>query len=198
MKRFGWLVLLVSLGVNLGLGYRLLSPPVPADDSTWNFAEGKEHPRSGQYSRGRRGGGPDDHAGFSTRDSSQWRRIMSSRLERIAQRLELTPEQVATFRTTHQSNAPVLLAQRLKVDQTRDHLRAVIAGGAMDADLVRLAARDMASQQARLDSLITETMLLEMKILNSEQRAQYLQILPVFKNPVPGRGSGRGSHFRGH
>jgi Spy/CpxP family protein refolding chaperone len=196
MKRFGWLILLVSLGLNLGLSYRLLNRPDPSAEPGFGPGPEEEFLRDGQHRRGGFDEGPGRDWRESRRDSNQWRQIMEGRLDRVARRLELTPQQVEVFRTAHRSNQPRILAQRGQVDAARDHLQVVIAGEGTDPESVRQAISDLGHRQAVLDSLITETLLQEMEILSPEQRARYLQILPVLKGSVSGRGPGRGGHHR--
>lgn len=196
MKRFGWLILLVSLGLNLGLGYRLLNRPAPPEGPGFLNMEDKGRPLDGPPRRGGPEGRPDREWGVSRRDSSQWRQLMADRMDRVARRLELTPEQVEVFRAAHRANEPRILAQRGQVDEARERLQAVIAGEGTDPDSVRRAISELGHRQAVLDSLITETLLQEMEILTPEQRARYLQILPVLKGSVSGRGPGRGGHHR--
>jgi len=195
MKNLGWLVLLLSLGVNIGLGYRLLVSP--ADDSRPGDAIRTHHDPdcrpSGQWDRDAA-----DRMRFSRGDSSTWCRIMDRRLERIAGRLDLTSEQMEVFRSTQRENAAVLLQQRRRIGLIRDHLRGIVARQTVDPDSVRAIMRDLGGQQARLDSLVTETMLKEMAVLEPGQRTLYLKILPFFRDHVPGRPSGRSPHFRRH
>ena len=198
MKRIGWLVLLISLGLNLGLGYRLLKQPSSSGDLAREEQEsGSRHWRRQRPPEGQEGV-PAEEMRSTRRDSSDWHRIMSGRLKRIADRLELTPDQLAVFKAGHEQNAPLILGQRRLVDQARDRLKTVIAEGEVAPDSVRLAIQSVGREQARLDSLVTESMLREMEVLNPEQRAQYLRILPVFKDWQAGRGEGRGGRFRDH
>lgn len=195
MKRLGWLVLLISLGLNLGLGYRLLTAEGDPDRERPRF-EGRSWHGHGPRPEGRPGpDGPPDMAA-ADRDSSRWLRIMAGRLRRVAERLDLTPGQMDVFRRAHQENAAGLLAQRREVERARARLHAVISGGAAEPDSVRHAIQDVGRQQAVLDSLITETMLEELKVLEPEQRARYLEILPVLRGSGPGRGQDRGGRHR--
>lgn len=123
---------------------------------------------------------------------------MDGRLHRIAERLKLTPEQLVIFQATHQENAAGFLEQRRKVNEAKDRLHDLIGEGAVAPDSVRLAIQAVGRRQAVLDSLITESILREMEVLNPEQRSLYLQILPVFKDQASGRRQGRGGRFEGH
>jgi Spy/CpxP family protein refolding chaperone len=187
--RFLWLVLLVSLGLNLGLGYRLLNPAtVPGP--------GPEFPGDGPPERelrqGRHGreGRPDEP------DSTRWQRMMAGRLNRMAERLDLSPEQVEAFRATQQYRAEAMTSQRRLVNDARARLSEVIGLPAASPDQVRQAIQEVGRQQAVLDSLITETILLEMETLEPDQRALYLETLPGLGASGPGPRSGRGGHHR--
>ena len=198
MKRFGWLILLISLGVNLGLGYRILNPPADQENFGGRGRDGEFHRGRGRSEKGEEGPTREKGLRSSRRDSSSWRQLMEGRLNRVAKRLELTPEQLSVFQSTHQENAAGFLAQRRMVNQAQDQLHSLIIEGTVDPDSVRLAIRAVGRQQAVLDSLITESILGEMEVLNPEQRSQYLQILPIFKNQTQGRRSSRGGRFNGH
>lgn len=192
MRRFGWLVLLISLGINLGLGYRLLKPwnpdhPRQGRDRTEIREDGSEgNHRQGRFDRGLE---------TSPADSSQWRQVMVGRLERIARRLDLSPDQFQVLRTSQEANFPLFYAQRQKVEEARANLHGIISASAAEPDSVRVAIRYLGAQQARLDSLITEALLKELDILEPEQRARYLRLLPIMREEGPGRGPGSGHRF---
>lgn len=191
MKRAGWLILLISLGLNLGLGYRLLQgdrgpglPPPEQFEPDREMGPGPGPDRPGRLGRG---GEP---------DSTRWQRMMEGRLNRIAERLQLTPDQVEDFRATQERSTAGMAAQRRQVAAARLHLHQVIARGDAPADEVRQAIREVGRQQAAMDSLITETILLEMESLDPDQRALYLETLPGLPGASSGLRSGRGGHHR--
>ena len=180
MKRIGWLILLISLGLNLGLGWRLMSQlrSQPAD-----WSEG----RSWRQGPGRGFGGPGGGIPKQQRrnffrpapgDSGAWREVMATRLERITQRLDLNQRQVESFRATHLQAASRFRGQRILVEAAEDRLFALASGNPVEPDSIRAAVRDLGRRKARLDSLVTETMLKELDSLNPGQRELYLRILP--------------------
>lgn len=182
MNRFGWLLLFVSLGLNLGLGWRLLNPspeaPSAGPGDRWSEHREGEGQRGG---RGRGGGRYGQRCEFlrpAPGDTSAWRQMMERRLERITSRLDLTPEQVASFRVTHRDAATRFRKQRMEIENAEKKLFDLAARVPVPADSVRVAVRDLGRRRALLDSLVTEAMLRELDSLDPEQRRLYLQILP--------------------
>ena len=174
MRRWIMVILLVSLGINVGLGIRMFH---------------RESPERPNRSLGR------GHQRRDRPDSTHWRKVGDRRLERLVRHLDLSPEQQEIFMAGHRHQGPVLLGQRQKVMKARFQLQEIIAAGKANTHEVRQAINNLGRQEAQLDSLITELILEEMEILEPEQRARYLEILPVFRGHGPDRGSGR---RRGH
>jgi Spy/CpxP family protein refolding chaperone len=191
----GWLVLLISLGLNLGLGLRLwkATETGPREERTerWSGRRGNFTHREGE--QGLRERFPTDQG-----DTSAWRGIMSRRLDRMAERLDLTPEQVQFLHRSQEANFPRFVDQRVQLEAARNRLHGIIFQSEVDPDSVRTAIRTVGIQQARFDSLITEALLKEMDILEPAQRTGYLRLLPVMRDSGPGREhrSGRRSKNR--
>jgi Spy/CpxP family protein refolding chaperone len=184
MRRMGWLILLISVGLNLGLGFRLWeardSEPREMRTERWSGRRGHSAHREGE--QGLRERFPTDQG-----DTSAWRGIMSGRLDRMAERLDLTPEQVQTLHRSQEANFTRFVDQRVQLEAARDRLHGIIFQAEVDPDSVRTAIRLVGIQQARFDSLITEALLKEMDILEPAQRTGYLRLLPVMRD----RGQGR-------
>lgn len=181
MKRFVWLLLLLSLGLNLGLGWRLVSRT--GSDGL------PDRPRFEQDGP-RRGRGPGSEAGGrgfrdGTRpargDSLAWRSLMDERLERIAARLELDEEQYAAFREAQLSGMRDFERLRLRVEEAKRRLFALSAADDLEPQAIRDAVAEVRLYRTSLDSLVTETMLKEMGTLDPEQRRRYLAIIPWSK-----------------
>ena len=207
MKRFAWLILLISVGLNLGLGWRLLNRyRAPAAESWGSLDNGSEGCswRQGRAGRdGRSGGGMiGQRRGNFFRpapgDSGAWQEIMERRLIRITQRLDLDPEQVESFRVTHREAATRFRLERRRVQEAEDYMFHLASRSPVEPDSIRIAVRDLGRRKALLDSLVTEAMLKELDSLNPGQRELYLRILPwnrsgtAEKGP-PGRGQYRKS-----
>ena len=197
MKRIGWLILLISLGLNLGLGLRLMNR-MNSDQGEWSdsrgggvlgkgFRDGGPEGRPWRQGRGENSGRP--HGGFSGQrrgdffrpasgDSGAWRVIMEQRLERITQRLNLDPLQVESFRATHLQAGSRFRIQRLEIETAEERLFALASRNPVEPDSIRAAVQDLGRRKAVLDSLVTEAMLKELDSLNPEQRGLYLRILP--------------------
>ncbi len=186
MRRMGWLVLLISLGLNLGLGFRLwkATDAGPREERTerWSGRRGSSTHREGE--RGLRERFPTDQG-----DTSAWRGIMTRRLDRMAERLDLTPEQVQFLHGSQEANFPRFMDQRVQLEAARDRLHGIIVQAEVDPDSVRTAIRTVGLQQARFDSLITEALLKEMEVLEPAQRTGYLQLLPMLRDSEQRRGS---------
>lgn len=163
MNRLLRLLLLVSLGLNLGLGWAVM--------------------KEGDARRGR----PDrTAAGRAWRerpapdDTAAWRRVMDHRLERLAVMLDLAPGQADSLQGLQLRNGPLVRLARQRVEDRREAVRnAVDAGDFGQGDGVRDALRSLRRAQADLDSLTQEFLMEEFAVLTPAQRARYVEILPM-------------------
>lgn len=179
MSRLLRLLLLVSIGLNLGLGWALLQ-----DRAAGRAREG--HPHSERAWRERPA--PDD--------SVAWRRVMDRRLERLSAKLALEPAQAEQLQRLQLDNGPLMQAARQRVTARREAVRAAVdagaagdamGGGSIGGDHgVREALRALRRAQADLDSLAQEFLLQEFAVLTPEQRGRYARLLPL----DPWRGDG--------
>ena len=187
MKRFGWLILLISLGLYLGLGWRILNqlgnqradggPSYNSDASgrPWGKGRAGEGGRSGMNLSDKRRG---DFFRPAPGDSGAWREVMERRLERITRRLDLSPSQVESFRITHREAAIQFRNHRRQVEAAEDYMFSLASRSPVEPDSIRAAVRDLGHRRSLLDSLVTEAMLKELDSLNPGQREMYLRILP--------------------
>lgn len=155
-----WLLivaLLVSLGLNAGLAWRLGRQETPERRPGWSAGETRGH---------------------ALRDTSKWRGYLERRLDRMQRDLDLTDDQVQAFRTLHGEAHG--LGRRFHVVETgRRQVFEGIAAGEITPDSVRSAMAGLSRRQAAIDSLIVDKMLQEMAILTPEQRPEYLRMLPM-------------------
>lgn len=192
MKKMLVLVILISLGLNIGLGARL-----------WKESRGASGSRSGglhsRHSGISTGSGPGGRGGSGGgRDSTFWRGVMERRLDMVADQLGLDDKQAGAFKVTHQEAAVEFLAQRDKVQEARRQLMEAASGADFGVDTLRHLIAEVGRQQAKLDSMVTETMLQEMEILDEDQRREYMRILPVNRFGSRDDGSGgRGERGQG-
>ena len=160
MSRLARLILLVSLGLNLGLGWALwrglsAGPPRPP------LAErvGRERPAAG--------------------DTAAWRRMMQRRIERLSARLDLSAAQAEQLQALQLANGPLVRAQHERIEAARERVRAVTGAASYDATAVRTALAALRGAQADLDSLTQEFLLQECDLLTPAQRTRYLELLPL-------------------
>ena len=144
--------------------------------------------------------GPGGRGGLGGgRDGTFWHGVMERRLAHVTNQLGLDEEQTEAFKKTHQEAAVEFLAQRVKVQEARRQLMEAASATDFGVDSLRHLIAEVGRQQVKLDSMVTETMLQEMEILNEDQRREYIRILPI--NRFGGRrgSSGRGAeHGSGH
>ncbi len=179
MKK-GWMfLLLISLGLNLGLGLRLVRLDQPATE----FGPG---------SPGWSGRGGLHGQRPAPGDTTAWRRFMGRRLDHLADQLDLRPDQMANFREAQGSPGRPLRQKRRELGQARLRLRELMTEEVIDRAAVRRAMKAMGRQQAEMDSLVAETVLGELEFLDPDQRLRYLDFLP----DRAGRGSGHGGRGR--
>jgi len=180
MKKVWVLVLLISLGLNLGLAMRLLR----ADDRL-----PAEAPRSLGQEEGRGIGR------WAGRDSTARGRMFDRRLEHLAGILDLRPVQRETFIRVQRETGRLLMAQRVAIGQKREALFDLISAPDIDREQVQRALAELGEGQAVLDSLVAETMIQEMEVLDPGQRARYLQMMARDRNHLGG-GPGDGPRRR--
>ncbi|MFH1842465.1 MAG: periplasmic heavy metal sensor [bacterium] len=167
MKR-GWLViLLLSVGMNLGLGYSVIMRNITpeSDPAAHRFPE---TPR-------------DMHP--ADQDSASLVRMVQERFGHVADRLELTPEQRSTFQQLKLAAVPFIRTNRQQVIRARQLLHAACTAETVSPESVRAYVSQLAHAQGRLDSLVTETLLQEMMLLSPEQRERYLEMMPWERGP---------------
>ena len=65
------------------------------------------------------------------------------------------------------------------VRQARRNLHHLTLAADVPADSLRLAIRLVGRRQAVMDSLVTETLLAELQVLDPEQRRIYMKLMPL-------------------
>jgi Spy/CpxP family protein refolding chaperone len=160
MNRVARLILLVSVGLNLGLGWAVLR----------SVRDGEHRPSpAGRTWRDRP----------ASEDSAGWRRMMQHRVDRLSSLLDLEPEQAARLQQLQKSNAPLVRAQRERIEAARLQVRTVADADSYDGTVVRGALAGLRRAQADLDSLTQEFLMQELALMTAPQRARYLELLPL-------------------
>lgn len=173
MKRSWALGLLVSVGLNLGLGYRLL---VGQPDRTDVMGV---HPAEQQLRQPPEGRPPGRALRFGPEDIGRWDDWVQLRLDRISRRLDLTESQRRAFAGILTESAGRVGPQLQLVREARRNLRRLTLVAAAPDDSLRRAIRLVGQSQAAMDSLVTETLLAELQVLDPEQRRIYLKLMPL-------------------
>jgi Spy/CpxP family protein refolding chaperone len=159
----GWiLLLLLSAGLNLGLGYALLTQ----DTSDWDAPPARQT------------GGWDPGARWADHDSATWAEMARHRFRRLADRLDLSEEQQEPFRRIKRETFPRIRQGRQEVRRQRGLFHTACLAAEVDPDEIMKRARQLSAAQARLDSLVTSALLAELVLLEPEQRRRYLQMMP--------------------
>ena len=178
MKR-GWLLLLIlSLGLNVGLVLRPLlgGPPSRPPRGAALGAPGEAQP-----------GHP------------RWDRFAERRLARLAGKLGLDPAQQRQLAAIRQAGLAPMGARREAVHRARLALLAAYRADPADTVAVRARLAELGAAQARIDSLVAAVMLRELAVLTPAQRGGYLEAMP-WEGEHPrgaGRGAGRAAMRRG-
>lgn len=195
MKMRWALVLLISVGLNLGLGFRLLVGESDRQDERRRPAAGQplRPPQEDRPGRGALRFGPEN--------MDRWESWVQLRLDRISQRLGLTEDQRRAFEGIQMEAGRRVGPQLQLVRKARRDLRRLTLAAAAPQDSLRLAIRLVGQRQAAMDSLVTETLLAELQILDPQQRRIYLELMPLGGDqhrglPAWGR-RGRGSRGMG-
>ena len=179
MKRGWMIVLLLSLGLNVGLGANYLrhrQPPPPPPEAP----------------------GPDDDTERPAASREQVEQYMRHRLDRMAQELDLSDEQQGRLWNLHETVGREVFSRRAAMFEARGRLREVYRQDPLDRDLLRTMQRKMSALQADLDSVVVEILFEERSILTPEQRQNYGGMFPFGADRAPrwgsGQGRGDGSH----
>ncbi len=178
MKR-GWLIiLLLSLGLNVGLGLSFLRRPALAPSLPSH-------------------GDPHLDRDFPGREQAQ--AFMRHRLERLTRELDLTQDQQERFWALHLESGDQVMERRTAMFAARRHLHEAYAGPDPDIHQIHRIQREMSAMQAELDSSIVDIMFKERAILTPEQRGKYRVMFPGGREaPGKGRRDGRGRHQGSH
>jgi hypothetical protein len=114
--------------------------------------------------------------------------VACDRLECLARFLRLDEEQYAEMIRVREEMLPRILAERDEVQRARHAVREEYGKPAVVGPArIRLLVRSLTEAQARLDSLVAETMLQEAALLSVEQRTRYFESMP-WRKPGPGPG----------
>jgi Spy/CpxP family protein refolding chaperone len=180
--RRGWLlVLLLSLGVNVGLGIATLQRNRQASALTPAVAVGADQPGISTA--------PDDTAAAAAQ--------ADRRLRQLVDRLHLDAQQGRKFSRIHHEAISRIRERQQEVRQARWQLHRLYLAGGASPDSVRQSVALLTAAQGRLDSLVAETLLQEMALLAPEQRGEYLRMMPWQQRPR-GLRQGGGSRRSGH
>jgi Spy/CpxP family protein refolding chaperone len=158
----GWLiVLLLSLGINLGLGWQLLrgpaAPPAPPP-------------------------GRGDGALDVPTDSVHVERFLGRRLDRLAARLDLSAPQREDLWRLHREDGLEILARRRELHRARAELQEALSVGEPTLAELQAAQRRLGALQADLDSVVVEIMYRERALMTPEQRQAYRVFFPSWRD----------------
>jgi Spy/CpxP family protein refolding chaperone len=163
MKRLTLFLLLISLGLNFGLGMRMYQ----ARKSMPPWAEGKGMaPRSEEGQRWNRRPGRGGH-----------------QRQAMFEDLNLSDDQQSQLTAMRDEHREDMFEQRQHIGEVRQELRTLLQAKVLDRERIAAIRSHHGHEQARLDSLVTERLLQELEILTPEQRERYL-------DHMPGRGWG--------
>ena len=109
----------------------------------------------------------------------RWGDWVQLRLDRISRRLDLTADQRLAFESIQMEAAGRVGPQLQLVRGARRDLRRLTLAAAAPDDSLRRAIRLVGQSQAAMDSLVTETLLAELQVLDPEQRRIYLELMPL-------------------
>lgn len=191
MKRGPWILLVVSLALNVGFVSAAIvhwsdvhrAPPPPAigpglvsPDAVLNAPDAALMP--GHMGRGR-------GSWFGQRPMGLMRQWPARRIDRLSKALDLTPEQEMRLRASLEELRGAIR------DRSEDLLRerAIMRKALLEEDreLVHRQARTVNMLQAELDSLVAEAMLREGAVFTPEQRRKIQEMEWGPETEGPGR-----------
>jgi len=119
-----------------------------------------------------------------------------ARLDRMTRSLGLDERQRGEMQRVLEETMPSIIAAREEVRQARRAVQTEYGADRPEPARVHRAVRAMNAAQARLDSLVAETMLLEIGVLGPEQMHRYRTCLPWERRYGSRSEEGRGRHGR--
>jgi Spy/CpxP family protein refolding chaperone len=177
--RWLWIALLLSLGLNVGLGWNLLQR-APGPEGP--FAP--DAPRSGRDA----GSGP---ALAPPTDPEQQTALLRHRLDRLTRRLGLTTGQRDALWEVHQRSGAEVFARRRALEDARGRMHALLGEPEADPRGLQAARREISTLQAELDSLVLGIMVEERSVLTPEQARRYRGLFPFGHHDGPRQGPGQ-------
>lgn len=187
MRRGWFLLLILSLGLNAGLLYAIASGRGSAPElSVFQTVVGRQPQPDPRFPGP--GPHPPDGPPCPRECSGRLDSVACDRLECLARFLRLDEEQYAEMIRVREEMLPRILAERDEVQRARHAVREEYGKPAVVGPArIRLLVRSLTEAQARLDSLVAETMLQEAALLSVEQRTRYFESMP-WRKPGPGPG----------
>ena len=164
MRRILFVLLALSLGLNVGMVYQRLQHPPPF---------GPQRPPL-------KGEGPEAPTAF-----------LEHHLLRMTEELQLDEAQQRALNSLLEEQIPPVLAQQERLRVARRSLGDLYISEELEPDAFRTQVRRLSEAQAELDRLVGEVMVEEASLLSHEQRRRYLVVMPWGQGPVEGpRGMG--------
>lgn len=102
-------------------------------------------------------------------------KFITRRLDRMTERYDLNDEQRANMEAVLREFVPAVMEQHRRVSEARDSVLSELGSSAVDRTVVLERTMELNVMQARLDSLVTESMLREVGVLTAPQRALYTE-----------------------
>jgi Spy/CpxP family protein refolding chaperone len=169
MKRIIYLILAVSVGLNIGL-------------LATTLVVKKGPGRMGPPGPGQPGGRNGDPA-----------RMIDEHIKGMTQHLGLDSGQQTAIRNIMEMYGPEMEELRSEVDQVTGTLADIYSAPEFDANLFKEKARQVTMIRAQLDSLSAESLVAESAILTPEQRRLFAEVATGMGGPPQGppRGKGR-------
>ena len=175
MKRLLVLALLISLGLNLGLAWRLHQASAPRERPVRPFGS-RMSPAVG--------------------DTQAWRERMDRRFAHLVQNLNLDEDQQAAFARHRRQVESDVRAKAAVLEASREARRAEAERRPPDPAAVTAALAAVGRAEAVLDSLVAVNLRTELELLDPEQQSQLLRMLP-FERLGAGGGYGHGGRGEG-
>ncbi len=166
MKPIWMIVLLVSLGLNVGLGLGVLrrEPPPPAPDKP--FATGPAREMADQF--------------------------MRVRIDLLTRELDLDDAQQAAIADIYQRNSPEVFQRRSELWEQRKRIRDLIAAADATWEQAQPALAEQIRLQSELDSLVVRVMFEERQVLDDDQFERYQRFTGPMQGPHREERGGRG------
>jgi len=180
VKRLWFLLLAASVGLNAAMLWQHFTAARAPEPAPFRERMPRGGPMAGPP--GVDAPGPEGMPGPRGEAPPSYADMQERRLDHMARRLELDPDQVERLRAIALDHAAEMDSLRTSARAARGRIRDLLAADVVDAAAVREQAQRLRAIDTRIEQRITENLILEAQVLDPGQRERYLSLMRFGNN----------------